>query len=392
MGMQKKIKKAVFLTIDFPPMGGGMARLSESIASALKEIGYEVIVVAPSADETAAYDKRAAVHVHRVKGIDCGHIFDNYPKSVIYFFARALRVSFWRRPGMVVANTWSIAGVAAFLIKKLTGTPYMIFANGLDVYAPQASPKTLWLMKLVLRNASVVAAISDFTTALVLKAERRANVVVVNPCVDTMRFAAGPGTVPDLQNGRRKILTVARLVGSKGHDTVLKALTSVVRRFPDLEYFIVGDGPEREYLERLTGELGLSQCVIFTGEVDEAALISYYRACDLFVLTSMEIEASGECEGFGIVFLEAGACAKAVIGSRSGGIPEAVIDGVTGLLVEESDINATAEAIIKLLSDDGFRRALGENGKMRVDREMNAAAFAEKIGRVLTCSKSCLKN
>jgi len=385
MDMQKKMKRAVFLTIDFPPMGGGMARLSEGVASALKEIGYEAIVVAPSADEAAAYDKCAAVHVHRMKGISCGHIFDDYPKSVICFFAAALRFSFWRRAGMIVANTWSIAGVAAFIIKKLNGTPYMVFANGLDVYAPRNNPKTLWLMKLVLKNASVVAAISDFTRALVLEAEASANVVVVNPCVDTTRFAAGPGTVLGPQNGRRMILTVARLVRGKGHDIVLKALTGVVGRFPGLEYFIVGDGPERGYLERLTGELGLSRNVIFTGEVDEAALISYYRACDLFIMTSRELEASGECEGFGIVFLEAGACAKAVIGSRSGGIPDAVIDEVTGLLVEESDINGTAEAIIRVLSDDGFRRALGENGKARVDSQMDAAAFAGKLGRILTC-------
>ena len=369
-----------------------MARLSEGVASALKEIGYEAIVVAPSADGAAAYDKRAAVHVHRVKGMACGHIFDDYPKSVIRFFAAALRFSFWRRAGMIVANTWSIAGVAAFIIKKLNGTPYMVFANGLDVYAPRNNPKTLWLMKLVLKNASVVAAISDFTRALVLEAETSANVVVIHPCVDTIRFAADPGIAAGLQNGRRKILTVARLVRGKGHDIVLKALTRIVGRFPDLEYFIVGDGPEREYLEALAGELGLGRHVIFTGPLEEEALISYYRACDLFILTSRELETSGEVEGFGIVFLEAGACAKAVIGSRSGGIPEAVIDGVTGLLVEESDINATAEAIIKLLSDDGFRRALGASGKARVDSQMNAAAFAGKLGRILTCSKSCLKN
>ena len=363
-----------------------MARHSESVALALKEIGYKTIVIAPSADEDTGYDKCAAFRLYRVRRIVCGHIFDHYLRSVIYFFACALRFCFPRRVNMIIANTWSIAGVAAFLIKKVTGTPYMVFAYGLDVYAPQNSPKMLRLMKLVLKNASVVAAISGFTKALILEAERNANVVVVNPCVDTMRFTADPGIVPDLQDGRHRILTVARLVRSKGHDTVLKALASVVGRFPGLEYFIVGDGPEREYLKGLTGELGLSQCVIFAGEVgaDAPALISYYRACDLFILTSRELSSSGEVEGFGIVFLEAGACAKAVIGSRSGGIPEAVIDGVTGLLVEASDINGTAEAIIKLLSDDGFRRRLGENGKMRVDREMNTAAFAGKLGRILS--------
>ena len=360
-----------------------MARHSADVASALMKIGYETLTIAPSCYGGAEYDAAAKFRVHRVKRITCGHIFDDYPKSVIYLFACTLRFSFWRRTGMVIANTWSIAGVAAFLIKKVTGTPYMVFAHGLDVYAPRTSPKMLRLMKLVLKNASVVVANSDFTKALVLEAERNANVVVVNPCVDTMRFAADPGIVPDLQNVRRKIITVARLVRSKGHDTVLKALPKVIERFPDTKYFIIGEGPEAEKLKEVVREFELSQYVIFTGQVDEAELISHYRTCDLFILTSREIEATGEVEGFGIVFLEASACGKPVIGARSGGIQEAIIDKVTGMLVDPLDIYGTSEAIIKLFSDDELRLRLGENGKIRVDKELNMATFAGKLQMVL---------
>ncbi len=382
--MLRKIKKILFLTIDFPPMGGGMARLSGDVALALKEDGYEAIVVAPSSDGDAAHDEYSAFRVHRVKGIVNGHIFDHYLRSIVYCFACGLRFCFPRRVSMIITNTWSISGVSAFLIHKITGIPYAVFAHGLDVCAPKHDRKASWLMRAVLRDAVYVIAISGFTRQLVAEIEKKANVVIINPCVDITRFAAGPKAISGPKNVKRKIITVARLVKSKGYDIVLKALPKVIERFPDIEYFIIGDGPEGEHLKALAGELGLSRSVIFTGAIDEAALISYYCLCDLFILTSRELEASGEVEGFGIVFLEAGACAKAVIGSRSGGIPEAVIDGVTGLLVEESDINETAEAIIKLLSDDDLRRRLGDNGKMKVDKEMNTAVFAEKLGRILS--------
>jgi phosphatidylinositol alpha-1,6-mannosyltransferase len=381
--LQKEMKKAILLTIDFPPANGGMARHSADVASAVKETGYEMVVIAPSADRDAEYDAHLTFCVHRMRSLAHAHIFDHYLKSVMLFFAHGLRFSFWPRADIIIANTWSIAGIAAFLIRKVTGAPYIVFAHGLDVYAPRTSPKILRLMKLVLKNASVVVANSDYTRSLVLAAESGAKTVVLNPCVDTGRFMAEPVLVPGLQGTGRKILTVARLVRSKGHDIVLQALAGVVRRFPDLEYFIVGDGPQRERLKGIARELGLTKNVIFTGEVDDAAVISYYRACDIFILTSKELKASGEVEGFGIAFLEAGACAKAVIGSRCGGIPDAVIDGVTGLFVEESDINGTSEAIIKLLSDDNLRRGLGENGKARVDRGLNAGAFAMNLKRIL---------
>ena len=113
-------------------------------------------------------------------------------------------------------------------------------------------------------------------------------------------------------------------------------------------------------------------------------LILHYRTCDLFILTSREIETNGEVEGFGIVFLEAGACGKPVIGARSGGIQDAVIDKMTGILVDPSDISGTSEAIIKLLSDEELRNRLGKNGKIRVEKELNMTVFAEKLQMVLT--------
>ena len=295
-----------------------------------------------------------------------------------------MRFCFPYRVNMIIANTWSIAGVSAFLIHKITGIPYVVFANGFDVYAPKFNQKANWLMRVVLRDAVYVIAISNFTRQLVIKTEKNANTIIINPCVETARFMTDFKIVASLKNSHRKIITVARLVKSKGHDTVLKALPKVIERFPDTKYFIIGEGPEENNLKELARELGLSQYIVFTGQVDEAELILHYRTCDLFILTSREIETNGEVEGFGIVFLEAGACGKPVIGARSGGIQDAVIDKMTGILVDPSDISGTSEAIIKLLSDEELRNRLGKNGKIRVEKELNMTVFAEKLQMVLT--------
>lgn len=376
--MQKKIKRPLFLTIDFPPMCGGMARHSYDVYMAMKYIGLDPVVIAPSpVDGSGAIDGPA---IHRLKSIKSGRIFDNYFGSVLAFFFRTLRYCLAHEAALVIANTWSIAGVAAFLIKKATGVPYAVFAHGLDVYAPQMSPRVKWLMDIVLENASVVITNSAFTKRLVEEATNRANIVVLNPMVDASRLASGAGPGGGDDRGRRKaLLTVARLVESKGHDLVIRSLPKVIAAFPDIVYRIVGSGPQETALRKLAAELGVSNQVIFTGEVDEGALTAYYRGCDIFILTSRQIRARGEVEGFGIVFLEAAVFAKPVIAARSGGISDAVLDGVTGLLVDPAEPETIAGAAIKLLSDKGLANRLGEAGRARVEREFGLEPFAEKL-------------
>ena len=121
----------------------------------------------------------------------------------------------------------------------------------------------------------------------------------------------------------------------------------------------------------------------FAGKVDDEKLPSYYQSCNVFILTSREIKERGEAEGFGIVFLEAGACGKPVIGSKSGGIPDALIDSVTGILVDPLDIEGIADAIIRLLSNENLAARLRKNGRKRVEKELNIDRLGERLRAVL---------
>ena len=111
-------------------------------------------------------------------------------------------------------------------------------------------------------------------------------------------------------------------------------------------------------------------------------LSKYYRACDVFIMPSREIPERGDAEGFGIVYLEANACGKPVIGGRSGGVPSAILDGVTGLLVNPLSTEEISGSLRKLLLNNELAKKLGANGRMRVEEELNWDIIANKIQQV----------
>jgi phosphatidylinositol alpha-1,6-mannosyltransferase len=177
------------------------------------------------------------------------------------------------------------------------------------------------------------------------------------------------------------VLTVSRLVPRKGIDTVLRALPEVLDAVPSLTYLVVGTGPDRERLERLATNLGIRPHVHFTGHVPFDDLPRYYNAADVFAMPSRE--ASPDVEGFGLVFLEAGACGIPVIGARTGGIPDAIQDGETGLLVPPSSPEALANALTRLLSSPDLAHRLGEQGRRHVVQEANWDHVADQLWNVL---------
>ena len=378
------MKKALFLTIDFPPMPGGMSRHSLDIAFSLRQAKESVIVLAPRADCDKGFEADIGLSVARLRGMRSGEIFDNYPRSVIIFFLYGLYYCLTRRVKAILANTWSIAGVAAFLIKKTLGTPYFVFAHGLDIYGVQADTKVYKLMRLVLQNASIVIVNSKFSANLVKSViGKQERITVLNPAVDIKRFTPQAHSFDKKVEGKKMVLTVARLVESKNHESLIRAFAKVVKGVPEAICRIIGEGPLGPRLKELVNELDLVDKVIFAGNVPDLELAAYYHSCDVFVMVSKEIKERGEVEGFGIVFSEAAACAKPGIGSKSGGIPDAVIDGVTGILTDPLNEDEIARAIVRLLRDEKLAKALGENGRKRAETELTIENFGEKLKRII---------
>jgi phosphatidylinositol alpha-1,6-mannosyltransferase len=244
--------------------------------------------------------------------------------------------------------------------------------------------------KLALPKGAAVIAVSRFTRDMVVglgvEPER---VHLIPNGVDTRRFSPGPKD-PALVaryglEGKRVLMTLARLDERKGQDRLLQALPAILRERPDTVYVIAGAGKMRERLERLAADLKVSGQVVFTGGVADEELAAHYRLCDVYAMPNRTLE-SGDSEGFGLVFLEAGACARPVIGGKAGGVPDAVEDGRTGLLVDGNSVDEIARAAITLLGDAALAQRMGEAGLRHAaanDWSAKADSFTEVIAQAV---------
>jgi len=220
-----------------------------------------------------------------------------------------------------------------------------------------------------LRRADTVVTVSSFTRdELIRRGVKPERIRVITNGVDLKRFSPGAKDSEILARhnieGKKLLLTIARVEERKGHDKLLEALPQILKAVPDAVYLIVGDGPYMENLKSLTKDLGLEDKVIFTGRVPWKDLDRYYRSCDVFIMPNRTLP-NGNTEGFGLVFLEANACGKPVIGGKAGGVPDAVADGETGILVDGNLVEQIADAAIQLLSNKELAERMGQAGYKR---------------------------
>jgi phosphatidyl-myo-inositol dimannoside synthase len=167
----------------------------------------------------------------------------------------------------------------------------------------------------------------------------------------------------------RWLLSVARLTRHKGIDTALQALARLAPRYPDLRYAVVGTGEEHGALAAEARQLGVADRVRFLSDVPDRDLPGLYNSATIYLGVSRLMEQ--RVEGFGISLAEASACGVPVIAGRSGGIPEAVRDGETGLLVDAEQVEAVSAAVERLLRDEALRARLGAAGRRAVESHYN---------------------
>ena len=230
---------------------------------------------------------------------------------------------------------------------------------GRDVLQARHNPINRIALCLSLLLAGGVGANSRHTAGL-LPFRPRGRLTIVYPGVD-------PGVTDDIASpgvhAAPRILFVGRLVRRKGADLLISAFASLRSEFPDLKLDLVGDGPEAGSLRGLADRLGLGDSVTFHGELHGSSLWNRYAAATLFAMPSRV--SPDDTEGFGTVYLEAGVFGIPSVGTRVGGIPEAIADGVTGRLVDSEDVEQLKGAIRGLLVDRVERGRLGANAKRR---------------------------
>jgi len=271
--------------------------------------------------------------------------------------------------------------------------PYGVVLHGAEVTIPGRIPVASSVLRRVLRGARVVIAAGGYPAAEARRcAGRDLPTIVIPPGVDVHRFSPLESTERDevrlrmgFDSTAPLVVGLSRLVPRKGFDTLLEAGALLVKRVPTLQIAIAGSGRDRARLERRARRLGSP--VRFLGRVDDAEIAPLLASADVFAMLCRERWMGLEQEGFGIVFLEASSCAVPVVAGQSGGSAEAVVNQLTGIVLDPpNDAQAVAAALERLLGDDVLRVSIGTAGRRRAEHEFThdrlAALLHEELERI----------
>jgi phosphatidylinositol alpha-1,6-mannosyltransferase len=356
--------RLLLLTPDFPPAHGGIQLLCHRLATATT--AFHTKVVALDAPGAARFDDDAGVAVRRVR--PAGR---SGPARIAPLNALALVEALRFRPH-VTLSAHIVTSPAASVISRLLGAMTVQY-----FYAKEIAGKPR-LAAFAARHAHAAISISRYTTELLDAAGGpTAAVTLIPPGVD---LPEGPRA---LTAGRPTVVTVARLADRyKGHDVLARSLQLVRERVPDVEWVVIGDGPLRRELEELCRSAGVADCARFLGAVSDEERNEWLARADLLAMPSRLPGAGKAGDGFGIVYLEAGAYGKPVLAGNVGGAVDAVIDGETGLLVDPTDHRAVGSAIVRLLLDHELAARLGQGGAERA-RAFAWPVIAERVQQLL---------
>lgn len=292
------------------------------------------------------------------------------------FVAMAARLALWKRPRVVVVGLVNFAPVA-FALRGMGLVERVV----VQLYGREAWCRLPFHRRLALRHADVISSITAYTAQKAAASNDldSGRIRLLTPVLDESWLEARPRSSAGKAGAVVQLLTVARLdaaQGGKGVDLVLKALASDALKHLAWRYCIVGAGSDRPRLEALMCDCGLAEKVEFLGAISDEVLFLRFSLCDIFVMPSTQ-------DGFGIVFLEAAAFGKPVIGARAGGIPESVLDGETGILVDAAQPAELQEALIRLLGDPEERTRMGNAGRARVERAFTPQNFRRQLRGIL---------
>ncbi|MCR4312524.1 MAG: glycosyltransferase family 4 protein, partial [Candidatus Uhrbacteria bacterium] len=304
-----------------------------------------------------------------------------YLAAIVRTFPNDIQVEHWSTwPGYVVAlrTLWTKRGTydqllvshvlpigtVAWLLWPLTRKSYVVILHGMDFDLARRNVWKRWLLRRILGCSAIIVnskALASEVTAFI--GSSKTPVHVISPCVSDELVEASVlvGRQP-VADRPLTLLTVSRLVERKGHLKVIRALVN----FPDVRYRIVGDGAMRNQILNLAKSLGVQDRVEILQSLPDGKLPEVYRQSDVFVMPTMRTQT--DREGFGTVYLEAQLFGVPVVATKQPGVDEAVLDGTTGLLTDESQESFEA-ALGRLLKDADLRARFGATGRERVLRE-----------------------
>jgi phosphatidylinositol alpha-1,6-mannosyltransferase len=365
----------LLVTNDYPPKTGGIQVYLHELWRRL-EPGRAVVLTASSHPDAAAFDAASDVVIERVKSPT---LILPIPRTLAAIEAAIER----HQPDLVLLDpAWPLG-----LLGPRLSRPYGVVLHGAEVTIPGRLPLVASSLRYVLRHAEVAVCAGTYPEAEARRnaAEWMPPTIHVAPGVDTERFVPldpahrdAVRTSLGLSPSALLVSSYSRLVPRKGMDTLIRASALLVDSFPNLQVAIGGVGRDRGRLERMAAKLAAP--VVLLGRVSDEVLPAWLGASDLMVMDCRSRWAGLEQEGFGIVFLEAGASGVAQIAGRSGGSHEAVRHGLTGLVVanprSETDL---AASMSRLLQDAELRAQFAHNARGVAVEQFDWRVLAQRL-------------
>ncbi len=376
------MKKILFVTNDFGPRAGGIESFIMGLVERLPK--ESVTVFTSSQGDTSAYDakwKTDGVEVIR----DRAKMLLPTPRV-----ARAIRSIVKNDPPSVACfGAAAPLGLLAPTLRKAGVQRIVSLTHGHEVWWARVFPFSLAIRR-VGNTVDALTYLGDFTKRNIsrsLSPKAQKAMVHLAPGIDTFHFvpSEAPSKLRDELGLTYKsvIVSVGRLVPRKGQDRLIEALPLIRKSISNVHLLLVGEGSYRKSLEKMVVDKDLSSAVTFVGRVHYAKLPEYFQCGDIFAMPSRSRLAGLEVEGLGIVYLEAGACGLPVIAGNSGGAPDAVVDGVTGIVVDGTNVNEIAAAIVRVLSDPAKAKAMGEKGNEWVRSGWSWKIWSDKFAQLL---------
>lgn len=360
----------IFSELDAP---GGIQRASRHLAAVLTEFA------ASRSMECRLFSLNDSPELHRMSVGGREFVFTGCDRAKGRFTATALR-SARRHAKLVLAAHPNLAPVTQTMRLAAPRMKTIVCTHGIEVWEPLTP-----IRRRSLRRANLVLAPSQSTAEHVtthqgVRPERiRVLPWALDPEFEALLPAASRALPPPGFPTGRVILTVGRWLATeryKGMDTLITALPRLLPRWPELQLAMVGEGDDRDWLEELAQKSGVRSHVHFLSGLSYSQLATCYSACEIFALPS-------QAEGFGLVYLEAMACGKPMIGGAHGGAPEVILDGVTGYLVQHGDVEQLSTSIETLLADPALAREMGARGCQRVEHEFRFSVFSKTLKKML---------
>jgi phosphatidyl-myo-inositol dimannoside synthase len=381
MSMTKPHPKCLFISRYFPPMFGGSVVYYRYLLSGCTADDVVVVAAPFEHPDTRSFDADAPYPIIRSRLIPSFRESSRWHRllKVLTMFPAML---FWvlrYRVSVLHLGDFNPEIIAGWLAARLTGRRLMITILGEELTTKGVGPWSIYrplrmlgnrIARRLLPHCDLILTISGFTKSELLRHGVPENrIVTITPGIDVNKSRRGRPIAAEIAArlaGRRILLTVGRFTPRKGQDMTIRAMPHVLARHPDAIYVMAGGGCYENYEEcaRLIDEFHLQNHAVLLKDMDNDSVAWLYERCEIFIMANRTL-ANGDTEGYGIVFLEAGAWGKPVVGGRAGGVVDAVDDGVTGILVDGADEKCIADALNRLLSDRGLAERLGKAGRRK---------------------------